>query len=160
MSEYQTISQIMQAAVSPVFLLAGVGALLNVLSGRLGRIIDRLRFLQRYIDITEGEDKAVMLMNRKQSIFRMRMMYISIFFCTLAGLMVCMVVAALFIGGINQFSLDSFISILFVACMICLIVSFVLLSLEIFLATKTTRRNLIKTETIVSKYKYQGSSNE
>ena len=50
MSEYQTISQIMQAAVSPVFLLAGVGALLNVLSGRLGRIIDRLRFLQRYID--------------------------------------------------------------------------------------------------------------
>ena len=147
----------MQAAVSPVFLLAGVGALLNVLSGRLGRIIDRLRFLQRYIDITEGEDKAVMLMNRKQSIFRMRLMYISIFFCTLAGLMVCMVVAALFIGGINQFSLDSFISILFVAC---LIVSFVLLSLEIFLATKTTRRNLIKTETIVSKYKYQGSSNE
>ena len=160
MSEYQTISQIMQAAVSPVFLLAGVGALLNVLSGRLGRIIDRLRFLQRYIDITEGEDKAVMLMKRRQSSFRMRRMYISIFFCTLAGLMVCMVVAALFIGGINQFSLDSFISILFVACMICLIVSFVLLSLEIFLATKTTRRNLIKTETIVSKYKYQGSSNE
>ena len=56
MSEYQTISQIMQAAVSPVFLLAGVGALLNVLSGLLGRIIDRLRFLQRYIDLTEGED--------------------------------------------------------------------------------------------------------
>ena len=101
-----------------------------------------------------------MLMNRKQSIVRMRLMYISIFFCTLAGLMVCMVVAALFIGGINQFSLDSIISILFVACMICLIVSFVLLSLEIFLATKTIRRNLIKTETIVSKYKYQGSSNE
>ena len=61
MIEYQTISQIMQAAVSPVFLLTGVGALLNVLSGRLGRIIDRLRFLQRYIDLTEGEDKAIML---------------------------------------------------------------------------------------------------
>ena len=54
-----------------------------------------------------------------------------------------MVVAALFIGGINC-SFDSFISILFVACMICLIVSFVLLFLEIFLATKTTRRNLIQ----------------
>ena len=144
----------MQAAVSPVFLLAGVGALLNVLSGRLGRIIDRLRFLQRYIDITEGEDKSVMLMNRRQSIF-MRLMYIFIFSCTLAGLMVCMVVAALFIGGINQFSLNTFISVLFVACMICLIISFILLSFEIFLATKTTRRNLIKTETIVSKYKLQ-----
>ncbi len=69
--------------------------------------------------------------------------------------MVCMVVAALFIGGINQFSLNTFISVLFVACMICLIISFILLSFEIFLATKTTRRNLIKTETIVSKYKLQ-----
>jgi hypothetical protein len=45
--------------------------------------------------------------------------------------------------------------VLFVACMICLIISFILLSFEIFLATKTTRRNLIKTETIVSKYKLQ-----
>ena len=53
MSEYQTISQIMQAAVSPVFLLAGVGALLNVLSGRLGRIIDRLRFLLYDISILQ-----------------------------------------------------------------------------------------------------------
>ena len=155
MTEYQIISQIMQAAVSPVFLLTGVGALLNVLSGRLRRIIDRLRFLQRYIDITDGEDKSVMLMNRRQSIVRMRLMYISIFFCTLAGLMICMVVAALFIGGINQFSLNAFISVLFVVCMICLIISFILLSFEIFLATKTTRRNLIKTETIVSKYKLQ-----
>ena len=59
MGEYQTISQIMQSAVSPVFLLAGVGALLNVLSGRLGRIIDRLRFLQSYIDITQGEDGSI-----------------------------------------------------------------------------------------------------
>ena len=143
----------MQSAVSPVFLLAGVGALLNVLSGRLGRIIDRLRFLQSYIDITQGEDKEVMLLNRKQSIFRMRLMYISIFLCTLAGLMVCIVVGALFIGGINNYSIDTFISVLFVLCMISLMMSFILLSLEIFLATKTTRRNLIKTETIVSKYR-------
>ena len=107
MGEYQTISQIMQSAVSPVFLLAGVGALLNVLSGRLGRIIDRLRFLQSYIDITQGEDREVMLLNRKQSIFRMRLMYISIFFCTLAGLMVCIVVGALFIGGINNYAIDT-----------------------------------------------------
>ena len=157
MGEYQTISQIMQSAVSPVFLLAGVGALLNVLSGRLGRIIDRLRFLQSYIDITQGEDREVMLLNRKQSIFRMRLMYISIFFCTLAGLMVCIVVGALFIGGINNYSIDTFISVLFVLCMISLMMSFILLSLEIFLATKTTRRNLIKTETIVSKYRNKSS---
>ena len=143
----------MQSAVSPVFLLAGVGALLNVLSGRLGRIIDRLRFLQSYIDITQREDREVMLLNRKQSIFRMRLMYISIFFCTLAGLMVCIVVGVLFIGGINNYSIDTFISVLFVLCMISLMMSFILLSLEIFLATKTTRRNLIKTETIVSKYR-------
>ena len=36
-----SISEIMQSAVTPVFLLAGIGALMNVMTGRLGRIIDR-----------------------------------------------------------------------------------------------------------------------
>ena len=40
MPEYLSISEIMQTAVTPVFLLAGIGALLNVMTGRLGRIID------------------------------------------------------------------------------------------------------------------------
>ena len=147
------ISEILASAVSPVFLLAGVGALLNVMTGRLGRIVDRLRYLQGYIDKASEEDKNTILLNRKQSVFRMKLIYASIFFCTLSGLMVCIVIGALFIGEINTYSIDTFISILFILCMTSLILSLILLASEIFIATKTINRNLIKTESIISKYR-------
>ncbi len=153
MNKELLISEILASAVSPVFLLAGVGALLNVMTGRLGRIVDRLRYLQGYIDKASAEDKKTILLNRKQSVFRMRLIYASIFFCTLSGLMVCIVIGALFIGEINTYSIDVFISILFILCMASLILSFILLATEIFIATKTINRNLIKTESIISKYR-------
>jgi len=40
------IARVIQLAVAPVFLLAGVGALLAVLTGRLNRIIDRVRVIE------------------------------------------------------------------------------------------------------------------
>ena len=40
------VAQIIQLAVAQVFLLAGVGAFLNVCAGRLARIIDRARDLE------------------------------------------------------------------------------------------------------------------
>ena len=39
------VSQAIQLALTPVFLLTGIGGLLNVMTGRLARIIDRGRYL-------------------------------------------------------------------------------------------------------------------
>jgi len=41
-----TIAHQIQLAVAPVFLLAGIGAILNVMVGRLARIVDRARNLE------------------------------------------------------------------------------------------------------------------
>ena len=70
MSEYLSISEIMQSAVTPVFLLAGIGALMNVMTGRLGRIIDRLRYLQSYLSRVSHKDQEIILSNRKRLILR------------------------------------------------------------------------------------------
>ena len=43
------IYEIMQVAVTPVFLLAGIGSLLISMTNRLGRIKDRIRVLQRAV---------------------------------------------------------------------------------------------------------------
>ena len=45
MNEIDEIAHVIQLSIAPVFLLTGVGTLLNVLSGRLARVIDRARFL-------------------------------------------------------------------------------------------------------------------
>ena len=41
--DVSTIAQTIQLSLGPVFMLAGIGALLNVLAGRLARIVDRAR---------------------------------------------------------------------------------------------------------------------
>ena len=151
MPEYLSISEIMQTAVTPVFLLAGIGALLNVMTGRLGRIIDRLRYLQSFLERVNLEDKEIILMNRTRLILRTRFINTSIFFCTLSGLIVCIVIAALFVGGINQITLDSFISIAFILCMLSLILSLIFLICEILFATRTSRKNLLATESIIAR---------
>jgi|TARA_B110000914_G_C15327596_1_gene383181 hypothetical protein len=152
MTEYLSISEIMQSAVTPVFLLTGIGALLNVMTGRLGRITDRLRYLQSYLARVDANDKNIILLNRKRLIFRTRFINTAIFFCTLSALIVCIVIGTLFIGGIYKVSIDSFISISFILCMLALILSLFFLLFEILYATRTTRKNILATELIISKY--------
>ena len=152
MPEYLSISQIMQSAVTPVFLLAGIGALLSVMTGRLGRITDRLRYLQIFICKVDSEDKEILLSNRKRLISRTKFINTSIFFCALSGLIVCIVIGSLFVGGIYQILLDGFISVAFIFCMMCLILALIFFIFEILFATKTSRKNLLKTETVISKY--------
>ena len=40
------IAHVIQIAIAPVFLLAGIGAFLNVMTNRLGRVVDRWRSLE------------------------------------------------------------------------------------------------------------------
>jgi hypothetical protein len=44
--EVNQISHVIQLSVAPVFLLTGVGAMLNVLSNRLSRAVDRAAALR------------------------------------------------------------------------------------------------------------------
>jgi len=42
----ENIAVVIQLSVAPVFLLAGIAGMLNVLSIRLGRIVDRARIVE------------------------------------------------------------------------------------------------------------------
>jgi len=42
----ETIAGVIQLSVAPVFLLAGIAGMLNVLSVRLGRVVDRARVVE------------------------------------------------------------------------------------------------------------------
>ena len=57
-----------QLSIAPVFLLAGVGALLNVFTGRLVRIIDKIDKLDKY----EYENSVLMEDKKLQQIIEQR----------------------------------------------------------------------------------------
>ncbi|MFT6778668.1 MAG: hypothetical protein ACI9J4_000948 [Paraglaciecola sp.] len=43
------LAQTIQIVVAPIFMLTGIAGFLNVMSGRLGRIVDRARIMERRV---------------------------------------------------------------------------------------------------------------
>ncbi|MDQ5879568.1 MAG: hypothetical protein QG638_2304 [Pseudomonadota bacterium] len=135
-SSITTVGQAIQLSVAPVFLLAGVGALLAVLTNRLARIIDRVHFLERELPENAGEAlRARHLKAARPLSRRARLIHWAISLCTTCELLVCVVVATLFIGAELGVDLSSAIALLFISAMLTLIAGLICFLREIALAT-------------------------
>jgi hypothetical protein len=130
------IGHAIQLAVAPVFLLAGVGALLGVLINRLARIIDRVHFIERQLEAgvspEQREEKARATITLAR---RARYIHWAISLCTTCELLVCVVVAMIFISHELGVDLSTAIAGLFIAAMLSLIAGLLCFLREISLAT-------------------------
>jgi hypothetical protein len=130
------IAHIIQLSVAPVFLVAGIGTLLNVLTSRLARVVDRNRKLDQAI--TEGDAGAYIIELR---ILDQRMNWINraITLSTVAVLFIALVVVALFSGELLGVELSTLIAALFIAAMGALIASLISFLIEISYARRMLR---------------------
>ena len=117
-----TIAHLIQLSIGPVFLLAGVGAILNVLATRLARVVDRVRRLEEEFADASPVRRRLARAELKRLGLRMKLVNWAITFCTASVLTVCLVVAILFIGGVADISFGRFIAALFVLTMALLVV--------------------------------------
>lgn len=141
------ISNIIQLAIAPVFLLTGVGSNLLVLTNRLARIIDRSRVLEGRIDTAADPKQQEYLAEIEILYRRAHLINGAITLSTTCALLICVVIAVLFLGDVLGLALTTLIAMLFVTAMLALIGSFVYLLREIFIATGTLvmrRRPLTK----------------
>jgi uncharacterized protein YacL len=130
------IGHVIQLAIAPVFLLTGVGTMLMVLTNRLARIIDRTRVLEDRLDVAHADH----YMKELDVLYkRWRLINFAIALSTACGLLICLVIALLFLGDTTNLPLDKYIAALFVSAMITLIGAFVYLLREIFVASATLR---------------------
>jgi magnesium-transporting ATPase (P-type) len=132
------VSQLIQLSVAPVFLLAGVAGLLNVFTGRLARIIDKVDKLDKYEDeniLKDEKSISKITQRRKFLTMRMKNTNLAILFATNTGLLVAMVIVTMFLSAIFDFKDFLFIAVLFILAMICLIISLFLFLREIFYTT-------------------------
>jgi hypothetical protein len=126
------IGHIIQLAIAPVFLLTGVCTNLMVLTNRLARIIDRSRVLEDRLDVGYNDH----YLNELDVLYRRsHLINVSIGSSTGCGLLICLVIALLFIGDTTNVTLDQYIAGLFVLAMVGLITSFVYLLREILIAS-------------------------
>lgn len=133
------ISSAVQQALAPVFLLTAIGGLLNVMANRLARVVDRARLLEsEFADYPAGrrriaiDDLAVLAR-------RMTAANWAIALCTLSALLVCIVVALLFLEQLLGGQLQIIIAWLFVAATVLLTGGLMLFLWEVQLALRSVR---------------------
>ena len=134
-----TVAQVIQLAVAPVFLLAGIGAFLNVCAMRLARIVDRARRIEPDLLASRGRDhdrlqRDIRLLDRRMGIVNW-----AIFFSVLSALLICSVVVLLFAAGLTGAHFGTAIALLFIASMIAIAMGFAIFLVETRIASRAVR---------------------
>jgi hypothetical protein len=132
------IAHLIQSSVAPVFLLSGVAASLGVLTNRLSRIVDRARVLEAQLE--RHPDQAAPL-HSDLAVLARRAHYINvaISLCTIAALLVALVVVTLFANAFLGSELSIVIALLFVGAMVCLSAAFIAFFVEVRMAVAALR---------------------
>ena len=134
-----TIAHLIQLAIAPVFLLAGIGAILNVLANRLARIVDRVRGHEAGFDSYDDAERQRARTELVRLGRRMKLVNFAITMCTASALFVCLVVALLFVADLGEVRWGTPVALLFILAMVLLIGSLILFLLEIRLAARSLR---------------------
>jgi len=130
------VAQTIQLALAPVFLLAGIGAFLNVCVGRLARIIDRARLLEGRILTSRGREHDRMVAEIRVLDRRMSVVNSAIFLTVVSACAVCLVVILLFAGNLFGAHLGTLIAILFSLSMLLQAAAFATFIQEIRLGSR------------------------
>lgn len=133
------IAQLIQLSVAPIFLLVGTGSFLNVMTVRLGRIVDRGRSLETMIEETEisAARKARYVAELVVLEDRLRHTNRAVTLCTVAALLTCLEVAMLFLRGLVDLPFAGAAAALFTGAMVCLILGLMSFLREVALATSS-----------------------
>lgn len=133
------IAHAIQLALAPVFLLTGIAGILNVMTGRLARIIDRGRYFEEgwaRLDTATRHTVQIELMNLER---RRQLASWAINAGTFAALLVCLVVATLFVEALLDLPLRWLAGIFFIGSTMALIAGLTSFLREVHLATSTVR---------------------
>lgn len=107
-----TITNNIQLALAPVFLLTAVATLINAISARLARTVDRMRAIQQRIQDGLITDEAMLNHMRREANeakVRGRLCTMAIFFVVLSGVFISLTVLELFFfqaGAVRSLKTD------------------------------------------------------
>src|SRR5262245_18667656 len=108
------IGHVIQLAIAPVFLLTAVATIINVLTGRLGRSVDRRRALAAALPRLDGDVAALGRLEIDFEVRRIRLIYWAITSSVLSALMVALLIAIAFIDAFIAWDLRNVIAVCFV----------------------------------------------
>ncbi|HQS69026.1 MAG TPA: DUF2721 domain-containing protein [Novosphingobium sp.] len=133
------IAQTIQLALAPVFVLVAIGNIMNILTTRLGRIVDRSRTLQGQHATTTGREHDVVVIELRYVDRRIHLIGRALLLLVLSGLAIGVTVGSLFVGEMTGMELRNTTGIIFSLAIGLLMVALVYLLLETRIAANSLR---------------------
>jgi hypothetical protein len=133
------IAHVIQLSVAPVFLLTSVGAILNVMTNRLSRIIDRARVLELKLVDAKDDLRQELIMRLGNLSKRAKLISRAVAMCVVTAVLVCGTIIVLFAGEFAGFNATVPAALLFIAGLLTFLLSLIWLLREIFMATRTMK---------------------
>jgi len=109
------IAQTIQLALTPVFVLVAIGNILNILSNRLARVVDRSRILQKAHARTSGLEHDTVVREIRIVDRRIRLINSAMLLLVMSGLSIGFTVAMLFVEEVFSASLQNAAAFFFFA---------------------------------------------
>jgi len=133
--------EIIQLALAPIFLIVGIGTLVNVATGRVSRIIDRARWFEQMARtqparIDRGAKREIRSLKK-----RLRLANWTINFLIAAALTICFEVTLIMVNGLISTSLDTTILVVFMISILFLTGGLIAFFFEVSVATASLKIN-------------------
>ncbi len=133
------IAKTIQLSVAPVFLLTAIGTMIAVLTNRLSRIVDRARVLEDRLTSLLPKEGAEIREELSTLSRRAKLINLAITLGTVCALLICLMIASMFIGVLLSFDLHVMVALLFVTAMFAFVGALLAFLREIFIAVKALR---------------------
>lgn len=131
------VQEIVRLSLTPAFLLAAIGAVMNVMMSRLIWVADRIERVEHRLE-SEGEsDRALREMD--WLVRRRLLAQRAVMFSTFAALTICVVIALLFVSAFIEPQIGTLTAAAWIGTMVFLITSLVLLVQETMVAARGHR---------------------
>ena len=116
----EAVAHVIQVALTPVFLLSGIGTLLNMFNLRLSRVSDHTEHLTELAEAETDDAKFNKLAKHLQRLDRRRFLLdTSIALGALGGASTCAAAFVLFLGGLRASEIATWLVVLFGAALGC-----------------------------------------
>jgi len=142
------IAQTIQLALAPVFVLVAIGNIMNILTTRLGRIVDRSRKLQELHATPTAAEHVAVVVEMRYIDRRIQLIGHSLLLLVCSGLCIGVTVGVLFLGEMVGTELRMATEVSFFLAIALLMIALIYLLLETRLVSSTLRlpRDLLELE--------------
>ena len=128
------LAHTIQLALAPVFLLNGIAAILNILTGRLSRIVDHARTIEAVFTPKDDPRHPRQVSELRLLDRRIRIVNNAIFTGTVSAVVLCTVVAFMFVARLAGFGFARTMAVMFALWLVLLIACLTMFLIEIRMA--------------------------